>query len=190
MGRTVATLGNGGRDLRPDLSLCAKTAYARLAACLALLLGAYVSAGAMAETLYRSTDSSGRVSYSDQPLQGAAKVERVVVEPLDPENAARMEAAREKSRRETEEFQQRERERERALDEAHADVVKAINALRDAQRRREAGVEPLPGERFGNTRGGTRLAPSYFARQQALDLEVSAAQQRLEQAYARRNDVR
>jgi len=56
--------------------------------------------------------------------------------------------------------------------------------------RREAGVEPLPGERSGNVRGGSRLAPSYFERQQALDGEVSAAQRRLEDAYARRNEVR
>jgi hypothetical protein len=38
--------------------------------------------------------------------------------------------------------------------------------------------------------GGSRLAPSYFERQQALDREVGAAQQRLEQAYARRNELR
>ena len=166
------------------------TACARIAAYLTLLLGACVSAGVTAETLYKSTDSSGRISYSDQPLPGAAKVERVLVEPLDPENAARGEAAREKSRRETEEFQQRQRQREQAMDKAHAEVITAFNALKKAQQRREAGVEPVHGERLGNVRGGSPLAPSYFKRQQALDREVSAAQQRLEQAYAHRNELR
>jgi hypothetical protein len=149
-----------------------------------------LSASLIAETLYKSTDSSGRVTYSDKPLPGAAKVERVLVEPLDPESAARGEAAREKSRRETDEFQQRERQREQALDKAHAGVIAALDALKETQQRREAGIEPLPGERLGNARGGSRLAPSYFKRQRALDREVSAAEQRLEQAYARRNELR
>jgi len=166
------------------------TSCNRLAASLALLLSAFVSANAIAETLYKSTDSNGQVTYSDKPLPGAAKVERVLVEPLDPESAARGEAAREKSRRETEEFQQRERQREQARDEAHAGVIAALNALKEAQQRREAGIEPLPGERLGNARGGSRLAPSYFKRQRALDREISAAEQRLEQAYAHRNELR
>lgn len=165
-------------------------AKARLAAYLALLLGACVSAGGIAETLYKSTDSSGKVSYSDQPLPGAVKVERVRVEPLDPENAARGEAEHEKLRRQAEKFRLRERERERVLDNAHAEVIAALDALKEAQRQREAGVEPLPGERLGDVRGGSRLAPSYFQRLQALDREVSAAQLRLEQAYARRNELR
>ena len=166
------------------------TAYNRLAAYLALLVGACVSTSLMAETLYKSTDSSGRVSYSDKPMPGAVKVERVLVEPLDPENAARGEAEHEKLRQQAEEFQQRERKRERALDDTHAEVIAALNALKEAQQRREAGVEPLPGERLGKIGSGSTLATSYFERQQALDREVSAAQLRLEQAYARRNEVR
>ena len=166
------------------------TTKARPAAYLALLVGACVSASGIAETLYKSTDSSGRVIYSDQPAPGAVKIERVLVEPLDPENAARIDAEREKLRQQAEEFQQRERQRERARDQAHAEMIAALDALKEAQQRREAGVEPLPGERLGDVGGGTRLAPSYFERQQALDREVRAAQQRLEQAYARLNELR
>jgi hypothetical protein len=166
------------------------TAHTRFAAYVALLLGACVSASGIAETLYKSTDSSGRVSYSDKPVSSAVKVERVLVQPLDPESAAHGEAEHEKLRQQEKEFQQRERQRERARDKAHAEVIAALNALKEAQRRREAGVEPLPGERVGNADGGSRLRRSYFQRQQTLDREVSAAQQRLEQAYARRNDVR
>jgi hypothetical protein len=145
----------------------------------------------MAETLYKSTDSGGRVSYSDKPLPGAAKVELLRVEPVaDPENAARIEAERDALRRQAEESQQRARERDRALDKAHAEVLAAFEALKEAQRRREAAAEPLPGERMGRVGGGSRLAPSYFKRLQALDREVGAAQQRLEQAYGRRNELR
>src|ERR1017187_2901967 len=157
------------------------TAYNRLAAYLALLVGACVSTSLMAETLYKSTDSSGRVIYSDKPVPGAVEIEGARSELINPENAARIEEERKELRRQEEEFQQRERERERALDEADAEVIAAIDALKEAQRRREAGVEPLPGERMGDASGGTRLAPSYFERLQALDREVSAGQQRLEQ---------
>ena len=164
--------------------------YARLATCLALLLGACASACVMAETIYKSTDSSGKVSYSDKPAPDAVKVEQVVVQPVNPESALRAEAAQDKLRQQAEEFQERERKRERAVNAAHAKVIAALNALKEAQQRREAGVEPLPGERRGNVRGGIRLAPSYFARQRALDGEVNTAQQQLEQAYARLNDAR
>ena len=164
------------------------TAYTRLAACLALLLVACVSANVMAQTLYKSTDSSGEVTYSDKPVPGAVEIEGPPSEPLDPESAARVEAERQKLHQQEEEFEQRERERE--LDRADAEVTAAINALKEAKQRREAGVDPLPGERLGKIGGGSTLAAPYFERQQALANEVSAAQQRLEQAYARRNEAR
>jgi hypothetical protein len=144
----------------------------------------------MAEVIYKSTDSRGEVSYSDHPLPGAVKVERVPVEPVDPESAARIEAERERLRRQADEVQQRQRQRGHALEEADAEVIAAIDALKEAQVQREAGVEPLPGERLGDVGGRTRLGPSYVERQQALEREISAAQQRLEQAYARRNELR
>jgi hypothetical protein len=166
------------------------TAYARLAVNLALLLVACASAGVMADTLYKSTDSDGRVIYSDKPVPGAVEIEGARSVPIDPENAARIEEERKKLRQQGEEFEQRERKREQALDDAQAEVNAAMDALKEAQRRREAGVEPLPGERLGDAGGGSRLAPSYFERLRTLDGEVGAAQQRVDQAYARRNDVR
>jgi hypothetical protein len=166
------------------------TDYTRLAAYLSLLIVACVSASVMAEPLYKSTDSNGRVIYSDKPVPGAVEIEGVRSAPIDPENAARIEKENKDLRRQEEEFQQRERERERASDEAQAEVIAALDALKVAQRLREAGVEPLPGERMGKVGGGSSFAPSYFERLQALDGDVNAAQQRLEQAYARRNEVR
>src|ERR1035437_4715518 len=166
------------------------TAYTRLAACLALLLVACVSASVMAQTLYKSTDSSGEVSYSDKPVPGAVEIEGPPSEPLDPESAARVEAERQKLHQQEEEFEQHERERERGLDRADAEVTAAINALKEAKQRREAGVDPLPGERLGKIGGGSTLAAPYFERQQALANEVRAAQQRLEQADAGRHAER
>jgi hypothetical protein len=156
----------------------------------AFFLPALAAVGVMPQTLYKSLDSDGRVIYSDKPVPGAVEMERTRSEPVDPESAARADAKRETLRQQAQEFQQRQRQRERALDAADAEVTAAFNALKQAEQRRETGVEPLPGERLGKIGGGSTLAPSYFERQQALDRDVSAAQQRLEEAYARRDEVR
>src|SRR3990172_9403034 len=42
------------------------------------------------------------------------------------------------------------------LDRAHEEVVAASGALREAEAKRERGVEPLPGERIGTAGGGRR----------------------------------
>lgn len=52
-------------------------------------------------------------------------------------------------------------------------------ALAQASAEQDAGKEPLPGERLGTAIGGSRLAPAYFARQEALAKAVQAAASRL-----------
>ena len=54
----------------------------------------------------------------------------------------------------------------------------------------EAGREPLPGERTGLARGGSRLNESYWNRQRQLETVVSDAQARLDRAVAERNALR
>jgi hypothetical protein len=80
------------------------TAYARLTGRLALLLIACVSASVTAQTLYKSTNSSGEVTYSDKPVPGAVEIEGAPSEPLDPESAARVGAERQKLHKQEEEF--------------------------------------------------------------------------------------
>ncbi len=156
----------------------------------ALLLGFVLCGSAAAETLYKSTDRNGRVTYGDKPAPGAAKVDRLEVIRVAPEDDARAAAERERIEREAEVVRERERRREAARDRAQAEVVAALAALKAAQERREAGTEPLPGERRGNLRGGSRLDDAYFQRQRELDQAVRDAQLRLERAYARSNDLR
>ena len=76
------------------------------------------------------------------------------------------------------------------LDRAHEEVVAASGALREAEAKRERGVEPLPGERIGTARGRSRFRDEYLDRQKALDAEVEAARARLRQALERRNALR
>jgi hypothetical protein len=162
----------------------------RLLLCSCALLAAGLAGSAMAQTLYKSTDRDGRVSYADEPAPGAVKVERLQVVPATPDDPVRAAAESERLRQQAEQTRERERQREAALNQAHAEVLAALDALKQAQQRREAGVEPLPGERLGLRGGGSRLAPSYFARQRDLDREVNEAQQSLDKAYARRNEFR
>ena len=162
----------------------------RLLLCSCALLAAASAASATAQTLFKSTDRDGRVSYGDKPTPDAVKVEQFQFVPSTAEAAAHAAAESERLRQLAEQTSERERQREAALDQAHAGVLAALDALKQAQQRREAGVEPLPGERLGLRTGGSRLAPSYFARQRDLDRAVSEAQERLDQAYARRNAVR
>jgi hypothetical protein len=155
-----------------------------------MLLAAGLVGSVAAETLFKSTDRDGHVTYADKPLSGAVKVEQLQVVPLNPEDEARGAAERERLQRQAEEVRERERQRGISMDRAHAEVLAALEALKQAQQRREAGVEPLPGERLGDRGGGSRLAPSYFGRQRELDQDVGDAQERLERAYARRNELR
>jgi hypothetical protein len=77
-----------------------------------------------------------------------------------------------------------------ALDEADAQIKAADRALTEALERQQKGMEPLPGERLGNAGGHSRLAPSYFARQQDYAADVDAARAALDEAYRLKNAVR
>jgi hypothetical protein len=155
-----------------------------------LLLAAGFAANAAAQTLFKSTDRNGRVMYADTPAPNAVRVEQIQIVPAPADDAARVAAESEKLRRQAEQVRSRERQRESALEQAEAEVIAASDALAQAERRRGAGSEPLAGERLGIRGGGSRLAPSYFAREQDLERDVSEAQRRLDKAYARRNDLR
>jgi hypothetical protein len=73
---------------------------------------------------------------------------------------------------------------------ADQDVRAAQHNLAAAQAILEAGREPLPGERTGLARGGSRLNETYWGRQRQLETAVADAQARLDQAVAERNAKR
>jgi hypothetical protein len=77
-----------------------------------------------------------------------------------------------------------------ALATADQEVRAAQHLLAAAQATLEAGREPMPGERTGLARGGSRLNTSYWDRQRQLETAVADAQTRLDQAVAERNAKR
>jgi hypothetical protein len=83
-----------------------------------------------------------------------------------------------------------QQDRRAELERAYEEILVAQKMLRAAESRRDEGAEPLPGERIGVAGGGSRLAPEYFARQEALEKDVGAARARLDQAYRRWHEAR
>jgi hypothetical protein len=76
------------------------------------------------------------------------------------------------------------------LDAANAEVTAAERDLAVARRKLEVGREPLPGERLGTAKGGSRLSPEYESRIAGLEREVADAEERVKRAYEVRNSMR
>ena len=141
---------------------------------------------AAADTVYKYQRPDGKVVYSDVPLRGAKLIGRFELVPSPPRGGARGDAAPGSA-----DVSGRAERRIAALDSADAEIKAAEQALKDAEERQQAGVEPLPGERLGNVGArSSRLGQQYFERQQALAAEVAEARARLERAYRMRNELR
>jgi hypothetical protein len=76
------------------------------------------------------------------------------------------------------------------LDKAVEEARQAYLALQEAERRRDAGIAPEPGDRQGSAAGGTRPTEQYFARQAQAEMEVEMARKRYEAAQKRWNDLK
>jgi len=148
---------------------------------LALLL-AGASALAAADTIYKY-QRDGRTVYSDSPVKGAKLVERIDLPAPPPAvSPARGETGGSVS--------DLAETRAAELAAADAQIKEAARVLKEAEARQEQGAEPKPGERLGTAGGNSRLAPSYFSRQQDNATEVDMARARLDEAYRLRNQVR
>ena len=148
---------------------------------LALLL-AGASALATAETIYKY-ERDGRTVYSDSPVKGAKLVERMDLPAPPP---AVPPARGEPRGGATELVETRAAE----LNAADEQIKEAARVLKEAEARQHQGLEPLPGERLGKVGGGSRLAPSYFNRQQDNAADVDSARANLDEAYRLRNQAR
>ena len=146
------------------------------------LLLAGASALAAADTIYKY-ERDGRTIYSDSPVRGAKLVERIDL----PAPPPAVPGPRGEPRGASSDLAET---RAAELDIADRQIKDAARALKEAEARQKRGVEPLPGERLGKVGGGSRLAPSYFNRQQDNAADVDAARANLDEAYRLRNQVR
>ncbi len=81
-------------------------------------------------------------------------------------------------------------DRRSELDKAYEEARAAQLALKDAEARRDQGIESEAGERQGTAAGGTRPTPQYHGRQQLLEHEVELARRRYDAALKRWNDLK
>ena len=81
-------------------------------------------------------------------------------------------------------------DRGQALDKAYAEARAAALALKEAEARRDQGVEPQPGEVQGTASGGTRPSEQYRGRQMQLEQEADLAHKRYDAALKRWNDLK
>ncbi len=167
-------------DSGPSLQKIIQTT---LTLCFILIISQVLVSNAMAESIYKSVMPDGRVMYGQQPQPGASTVKKSTV---DVSNTG-VKAA---SKAEIESINRRAKERSLALDKTLESVQAAEADLRIAEADREAGIEPLPGERLGIVGRGTRLSEAYWRRQQILEENVEAARQNLKNARQGYNDVR
>jgi hypothetical protein len=161
------------------LACCASLAFAQN-------MVASAPSGKGATTIYRQTMPDGEIVYSDKPMKGG-KIDRIIkVEPPIRGNTWTTAPSSGSSTPRIESSS----ERKKTEAEADSDVIRAEMLLEDAKKRRQSGVEPLPGERTGNASGGSRLNQAYRDRQQALTQNVDAAEAALQKAVAERDALR
>jgi hypothetical protein len=76
------------------------------------------------------------------------------------------------------------------LDKAYEEARAAGLALKEAEKRRDEGVEPQAGDRQGSATGGSRPTEQYVGRQMQLEMEVEQARKRNDAALKRWNDLK
>jgi hypothetical protein len=76
------------------------------------------------------------------------------------------------------------------LDKAVEDARTAYIALQEAEKKRNEGIESLPGERQGSAAGGSRPTEEYRGRQAQLEMDVDLARRRYEAAVKRWNELK
>ncbi len=81
-------------------------------------------------------------------------------------------------------------DRRSELDKAFEEARAAQQALKEAEARRDQGVESQAGERQGTSAGGTRPTEQYVGRQQLLEQELEMARRRYDTALKRWNDLK
>jgi hypothetical protein len=140
-----------------------------------VFLSLFAASGAIAQTMYKSTMPDGKVVYGEKPEPGAKQVDTMAAPP--PKTGTTVLTPAEKKG-----VDQRIEKRSVNADAQRRELEAAYEQLKKAEAEREAGKEPLPGERLGTATGASRLTDEYWQRQNGLEAAVDAARKRVEQA--------
>ena len=150
---------------------------------LLFLLLAVATLPTRAQSVYRSIDSEGNVTFSETPVPGAVQETQIPIDAPEPSAASR---------------QQSERQLQETLDAAGMAEPAAVSAgtspaqgpaaarqrLENAEQRLQEAEVVGPGDRQGTASGGSRLTPEYQQRVQEAGQEVERARQELQDSGA------
>ena len=131
---------------------------------------------AAAQPVYKSTMPDGKVIYSEKPVPGARRVD--TVEPPPAKTGTTTVTPGEQARAAAKPPPE--------IAPQQSPIEEARKQLKQAEAAREAGKEPLAGERQGTAGGTSRLTEAYFVRQKSLELAVEAARKRVEELEPKR----
>jgi hypothetical protein len=153
------------------------------------LLALCVSSGQAADTVYKSVDKDGNVTYSQKPAKGHETLTQEL--PINPDqNIIPSEKTHEiKSLEKT----QKQRSEQEGATSADADqsrkekVARAQAAVEQAEADLEAGQMARPGDFIRNINGGMRPTLERLNRINALQEAVDAAKENLERVKYDRN---
>lgn len=153
--------------------------------------------GSAATTVYRQVMPDGRIVYTDKLPKDGKVDQTITVEPPAKGNVWTSESGTRPVITPQVEHKPVNRVtaipgsgKRKTFDEANSDVIRAEMLVEDAKRRQKEGVEPLPGERTGNSGGGSRLNDAYHARQRRLATDLSQAEAALNRAIAARDALK
>lgn len=148
-------------------------------------LATFAQTAAQAPLIYRSVMPDGHVVFGDKPAPGAKESKPLVLRPANistpgptsaPNAAAGSNAGNAPSR-------------QQSIETANGDLNEAKQNLERVKAVLESNREPKADERIG-TKTGTRTTEAYEQRIKALEQDVATAQRQLEEAQARRNELR
>ena len=146
-----------------------------------------VDAAAQAPAIYRSLMPDGHIVFGDKPAPGAKESKPLVVRPSNistpgPSSAPNPTATGGAATGGTAGRQQN-------IDTANSDLNEAKQNLERVKAVLESNREPKAEERIG-TKTGVRTTDTYDQRIKALEQDVVTAQRQLNEAQARRNELR
>ena len=140
-----------------------------------ILVLLFAAAGAAAQSMYKSTMPDGRVIYGEKPEPGAKHVDTMAAPPA--KTGTTILTPTEKKG-----VDQRIGKRTATVEAQRRELEDAYEQLKKAEAARDAGKEPLPGERLGTATGASRLTDDYWQRQKGLEAAVEAARERVKKA--------
>jgi hypothetical protein len=167
----------------------------RTVICSVLTIAVAAAAGAFApaaraDVIYKSIGPDGDTSYASRPAPGARESTAIDIPSMSPEQRRASQLLRRQDKALSDEVNARLRSLESEWRRVDLEITSAQKGLASAENALRSGRTPLPGERLGKAGGGSRLSEAYFLRLRAAETRVEEAKQRLDKAYAARNNLR